>query len=102
MSNYQATFFLTERSQARGSAGVHPVLYIEPDGWHGGGSVTFQMPTSLTGENRMKVAEQILAGVSKWRDEIVAYAEQQRTAADELEAARAEIARLKGEAGETA
>ncbi|WP_406325870.1 hypothetical protein OG784_13060 [Streptomyces sp. NBC_01617] len=100
MSSYNATFFLTPQADARGNASVHPVLYIEPDGWHGSGSVVLQMPTGLTDEEQVTVAERILAGVTGWRDEIVAKVERDRTAADELTAARAEIARLKAEAGE--
>ncbi|WP_385618661.1 hypothetical protein PXH67_06500 [Streptomyces sp. P8-A8] len=101
MSSYNATFFLAAEATAHGNASVHPVLYIEPDGWSAGGRVSLQIPTSLTQEERVQVADRILAGVAGWRDEIVANAEQERTAANELEAARAEIARLKAEAGET-
>ncbi|MFE9949349.1 hypothetical protein ACFYRJ_17660 [Streptomyces sp. NPDC005531] len=101
MSSYNATFFLSPQAQARGDVAVHPVLYVEPDGRYGAGHIVLQMPSELTQEERVKIAEQFLEGVTKWRDEIVGYANQQRTATDELAAAREEIARLKAEAGES-
>lgn len=100
MSSYNATFFLAAEANAHGNASVYPVLYIEPDGRYGGGRIVFQIPAELAPDEQVKVAERILAGVTGWRDEIVAKVKGERTAADELEAARAEIARLKTEAGE--
>jgi hypothetical protein len=55
-------------------------------------------------EQQLAVADRVLAGVQRWRDGIAECIEKQRTAADELAAAREEIARLKAErdGGETA
>ncbi|MET8404495.1 hypothetical protein [Streptomyces sp900116325] len=100
MSSYNATFFLSPQTQVRGDNSVHPVLYIEPDGRYGAGYIVLQMPSELTQEERVEIAERFLEGVTKWRDGIVGHAEQQRTAVDELASAHAEIARLKAEAGE--
>ena len=61
-------------------------------------SMTF--PSGMPIEDQLAVADRVLASVQRWRDGIAEYADQHRTAADELEAARAEIARLKAEAGE--
>lgn len=97
MSNYSLTIFLEPSTNVRGSGMPNPVLYVEPDGWHGPGNVTFQIRNQYSAEDRVKIAEQFLKGVQAWRDEIVAEDERQRTAADELAEARAEIARLKAE-----
>lgn len=97
MSNYNITVFLEARTNVRGTGVPNPVLYIEPDGWHGPGCITLQMPTKLTPEDRVKVAEAFVKGVSEWRDTIVRQVQGERTAADELAAAREEIARLKAE-----
>lgn len=53
-------------------------------------------------EQQLAVAERVLAGVQRWRDNIAEAAERRRTTEDELAAAREEIARLKAEAGEVA
>lgn len=102
MSYFTATFFLNAKTHVRGSASVHPVLYVEPDGEHQPGYVTFQIDSKLSIDEQLAIAERLAAGVASWRDGIAARAEQERTAADELATARAEIARLKAEAGEDA
>jgi hypothetical protein len=102
VSNYSVTYFLEARTNVRGSGAPNPVLYVEPDGWHGPGCISLQMRSDITAEERVKIAEQFLKGVTAWRDTIVEQVERERTASDELEAARAEIARLKAEAGEDA
>lgn len=102
MSSYTATFFLGTRTHVRGNASVHPVLYVEPDGQHHPGYITFQIDSKLTVEEQLNVAERFVAGVAAWRDGIAARADQERTASDELAKAREEIARLKAEAGESA
>ena len=98
--SYSATFFLGTKTHIRGHALVHPALYVEPDGEHRPGYVTFQLVSELSIDEQLEVADRFAAAVAAWRDEIAAQAEQQRTATDELEAARAEIARLKAAAGE--
>ncbi|MGW1102775.1 hypothetical protein [Streptomyces sp. NPDC002540] len=101
MSAYTATFFLGTKAHFRGNTSVHPVFYVEPDGEHRPGYLTFQLDSKLSIEEHLEIADQFAQAVTAWRDEIAARADQQRTAADELNAAREEIARLKAEAGET-
>ncbi|MFE6127476.1 hypothetical protein ACFQ6Q_04250 [Streptomyces sp. NPDC056437] len=100
MSAYSLTIFLEPHADVRGGASPSPVLHVEPDGRYGPGRINFQFRNDTTLEDQVKIAESFLKGVTDWRDTIVAEFEQQRTAADELEEARAEIARLKGEAGD--
>lgn len=102
MSAFTATFFLGPKTHVRGNTSVHPVLYVEPDGEHRPGYVTFQIDSKLSVDEQLKIAERFAAAVGEWRDGIAARAAQERTAADELAAAREEIARLKAEAGEDA
>ncbi|MCG0064051.1 hypothetical protein L0F81_12280 [Streptomyces tricolor] len=97
MSSYSITIFLEPRTNVRGSSLANPVLYIEPDGWHGPGNIALQMPSKLSHDDRVKIAETFLKGVTDWRNAIVEEAARERTAADELAAAREEIARLKAE-----
>ncbi|MFJ4637510.1 hypothetical protein ACIP69_18035 [Streptomyces hygroscopicus] len=106
MSAYTITVFLEPQTNVRGTAAPNAVLYVEPDGWHRPGYITFQIPNfqipnKCTPEERVRIAEAFLAGVTAWRDTIVEQVEQERTALDELQAARAEIARLKGEAADS-
>lgn len=54
-------------------------------------------PSSMPVDVQLAVADRVLAGVQRWRDGIAEAARRQRTAADELAAAREEIARLKAE-----
>ncbi len=84
---------------ARGG-GVRPssnALYIDPAGEFGGHSMTFLFGQDTADAEQVAVAERVLAGVQRWRDGIVERADRQRTAEDELTAAREEIARLKAE-----
>ena len=53
-------------------------------------------------DKQLAVADRVLAGVQRWRDNIAAAAERQRTATDELAVAREEIARLKAVVEEVA
>lgn len=48
-------------------------------------------------EQQLAIAERVLAGVQRWRDNIAEAADRKRTTEDELAAAREEIARLKAE-----
>ncbi|MEU2674786.1 hypothetical protein ABZ622_39350 [Streptomyces sp. NPDC007164] len=100
MSAYTATYFLGTKAHFRGNVSVHPALYVEPDGKHRPGYVTFQLDSEISIDEQLKVADRFAKAVSAWRDELATRADQQRTAADELEAAQAEIARLKAEAGD--
>ncbi|MCX5158138.1 hypothetical protein OOK39_02330 [Streptomyces sp. NBC_00264] len=98
MSAYTATFFLGMKAHFRGNTSVHPVFYVEPDGEHRPGYLTFQLDSKLSVDEQLEIADRFATAVTAWRDEIAARADQQRTATDELNAARAEIARLKAEA----
>ncbi|MFF1650191.1 hypothetical protein [Streptomyces sp. NPDC058240] len=100
MSYYTATFFLGMKAHFRGNTSVAPVFYVEPDGEHAPGYITFQLDSELSIDEQLKIADRFAQAVTAWRDEIAARADQQRTAADDLEAARAEIARLKAEPGD--
>jgi hypothetical protein len=96
MSYFNVTFFLEANADARGAGEPHPTLYIQPDGGHTG-SIGLQMKSSLSPDEKVRIAESILSGVQRWRDQLIADAERRRTAEDELAAAREEIARLKAE-----
>ncbi|CAG6392732.1 hypothetical protein NMG29_06450 [Streptomyces cocklensis] len=94
----QITVFLDKHADARGS-GALGALWLYSDGKQST-SVTLQFPSGTPLADQVKAAESLLRGVQRWRDDLVAYDERQRTAQDELVEARAEIARLKAEAGE--
>ncbi|MFF7022960.1 hypothetical protein ACFY97_18405 [Streptomyces klenkii] len=100
MSTYSLTVFLESRTSVRGSGVPNPVLYVEPDGRHQAGYVTFQIPDRCTAEEQVQIAEAFLKGVTEWRNSIVGKVEKDRALRDELKAARAEIARLKSETGD--
>ncbi|MFR9796573.1 hypothetical protein ACL02U_11815 [Streptomyces sp. MS06] len=55
--------------------------------------------SGMPAEKQLAVADRVLAGVQRWRDGIAKAVERERTAEDELAAAREEIARLKAAAG---
>lgn len=90
------TVFLDKHAAARGTAALGS-LWLYSDGRHST-SVTLQFPSGTPLADQVKAADSILSGVQRWRDDLVAQAEEQRTAADELAEARAEIARLKADA----
>lgn len=94
------TVFLDKHATARGT-GALGTLYFYADAAQST-SVTLQFPNGTPMDDQVKVAESLLAGVQRWRDDVVRIAEERRTAVDELAEARAEIARLKAEAGEDA
>jgi hypothetical protein len=98
MSRFTATFFLGKPSHFRATLSVSPVFYVEPDGEHRAGYVTFQLDSKLSIDEQLKVVDRFAKAAAAWRDDIAARATRERTAVDELEAARAEIARLKAEA----
>ncbi|MFJ3812224.1 hypothetical protein ACIPWE_38415 [Streptomyces sp. NPDC090073] len=96
MSGFNLTFFMEPNADARGSGEPHPTLYIHPGG-SPTESINLQISSSLSGDEKLQIADSILLGVQRWRDQIAADAERRRTAEDELAAARAEIERLKAE-----
>lgn len=100
MNAYTHTYFLDGKLHVRGSAiaaAVPSVLYIDPDGQHRGASVNFHIHNALPLAEQAEIAERFAQGVTEWAASIRAHADAERTAADELAEARAEIARLKAE-----
>lgn len=97
--SYNATWFLSNKASFRSSASVGPVFYIESDGM-AAGSISLQMKGGLTLDEQLRIADRFMAEVTRWHDGLASRVAQERTAVDELAAARAEIARLKAEAGE--
>jgi len=91
----RATAFWTDQAHVSTGVGRAPQLNIQPEGEHRGTDMDINFRLHTTPEQALAIADKVLAGVQKWRDQIAADAERERTAADELEAARAEIARLK-------
>ncbi|MFE6866052.1 hypothetical protein ACFVFS_05810 [Kitasatospora sp. NPDC057692] len=61
-----------------------------------GDQFTIYRRDNLTDEQMLAVADRVLEGIRQWRDAVAATVERNRTVADELAEARAEIARLKG------
>lgn len=92
------TVFLDKHAAASGT-GALGTLYFYADAAMST-SVTLQFPHGMSMDDQVKVAESLLSGVQRWRDDVVRIAEQRRTAVDELAEAHAEIARLKAEGGE--
>ncbi|WUH94615.1 hypothetical protein OG900_33670 [Streptomyces sp. NBC_00433] len=98
MTRISCTYFLESHADARGNGAPNPVLYVYPDGVRSG-AVTFQISDSMPMDDRVRAAKALLRGAQQLHDAVVADAERKRTAEDELAEARAEIARLKAEAG---
>lgn len=94
--------FWTETGIATGSIPPLASLSLRPSNVANCNELRMLFPSAMPIEQQLAVADRVLAGVQRWRDGIAEYAEEQRTAADELAAAHAEIARLKAEAGEDA
>ena len=95
----RATSFWTSKAYVDKGFRPNPSLNIHPEGQHRGGAIEILFQLRTTPDEQLAIAEEVLAGVQKWRDDIAAYAEQQRTATDELERLRAELAAAKAEAG---
>jgi hypothetical protein len=93
----QITVFWARDTEVRSTPALGGSLYIDPAGMGGNHSMTFMFGRDARIADQVVIAERVLAGVQRWRDGIVEYADQQRTAEDELNAAREEIARLKAE-----
>ncbi|MFG3311812.1 hypothetical protein ACGF0C_07610 [Streptomyces albidoflavus] len=73
-------------------------LYLHP-GSIAGDQITLIPPTDMTPEQMLTVADRVLTGVQRWRDTVAEHVERERTTADELAAAKAEIERLRAEQG---
>jgi len=71
-------------------------LYIHPNGV-AGDQFTIYRRKDVTDAEMLAVADGIVASVQRWRDKVAATVERNRTTADELATARAELALLKGE-----
>ncbi|MFI1324587.1 hypothetical protein ACH4TI_15260 [Streptomyces rochei] len=101
-NNAQITIFWESRAEVR--SGVPPLasLYIDPAGMSDGAHMSLLFGNEMTLSEQVVIADRVLAGVQRWRDGIAEAADRQRTTEDELAAARAEIARLKGETDEEA
>ncbi|MCP3820128.1 hypothetical protein NLX86_19105 [Streptomyces sp. A3M-1-3] len=94
----RATTFWTETAYVDAGFQPDPSLRIYPEGEHRGSDITVLFRLNTTPDEQLAIADKVLAGVQAWRDGIAARVEGERTAADELAAAREEIARLKAEA----
>ncbi|MFJ1964857.1 hypothetical protein [Streptomyces massasporeus] len=91
------TVFLARSAEVRSSAPPSSSLYIDAAGMSGAHHLSLLFTSTTPVAEQVQVAERVLAGVQRWRDGIVGYADQQRSAEEELAAAREEIARLKAE-----
>ncbi|WP_411078494.1 hypothetical protein [Streptomyces sp. cmx-10-25] len=101
-SNASITIFWDHRAEVRSSPPPLGSLYIDAAGTGDGTHVSMLFGHDMPLDEQVAIADRVLAGVQRWRDGIAETAERQRSAEDELAAARAEIARLKGEADEEA
>lgn len=95
----RAYAFWTENGTIEASPSLG-TLTLHPRGLYQGEELQVQFPNGTTPELKLAIADRVLAEVQRWRDGIAERADEERTAATELEVARAEIARLKAEAGE--
>ncbi|MGA5330989.1 hypothetical protein ACPCJT_20390 [Streptomyces griseoincarnatus] len=93
----QITAFWGPQTEVRSSRPSIAALYIDPDGMGTGTHLSMLFASDVPLTEQVAIADRVLAGVQRWRDGIAEAAERERTAEDELAAARAEIARLKGE-----
>ncbi|CAL9665693.1 hypothetical protein SUDANB145_07384 (plasmid) [Streptomyces sp. enrichment culture] len=96
----QITAFWAAKADVRSSPPSLASLYIDPAGMGGSTSLCLMFDSKTELDQQVAIADRVLAGVQRWRDGIVEAADRERTAEDELAAARAEIARLKGETAE--
>lgn len=96
-SSMQITTFWGPNTEVRSSPPPISSLYIDPDGMSAGAHLSLLFASDVPLPEQVAIADRVLAGVQRWRDGIAQAADRQRTAEDELAAARAEIARLKGE-----
>lgn len=94
--------YWTETGTAQ--CGPYPIatLSLRPNGLATANELQMNFPSGMPAEEQLVVANRVLAVVQRWRDGIARSAESERTAVDELAAAREEIARLKAVAEEVA
>lgn len=80
-------------------SGPYPIasLSLRPNGSANSNELQMMFRQGTPVETQLAVADRVLAGVQRWRDSIAEGADAQRTAVDELAAAREEIARLKAD-----
>lgn len=80
-------------------SGPYPIasLGLRPSNDATANDLEMLFPSAMSADKQLAVAERVLAGVQRWRDNIADVVKRQHTAADELVEARAEIARLKAE-----
>ncbi|MGW8679564.1 hypothetical protein ACWGNN_00595 [Streptomyces sp. NPDC055817] len=90
--------FWTATGRVDSSPSPIATLSMRPSSDATANDLQMMFPSGMPIEKQLAVADRVLAGVQRWRDSIADAADRQRTAADELAEARAEIARLKGEA----
>ncbi len=98
----RATDFWTKSGTAVGNCPPNASLSLRTSDAATSNELQMMFRSDTPIEQQLAVADRVLREVQRWRDGIAEYADRQRTAADELETARAEIARLKAEAGELA
>ena len=80
-------------------SGPYPIasLSLRPSSAPRDNDLQMMFPSSLSVDQQLAVAERVLCGVQRWRDNIAEAADRQRNAESELAAAREEIARLRSE-----
>lgn len=89
--------FWTETGTA--DVGPFPIasLSLRPSNAATANDLQMSFPSGMSADKQLAVADRVLAQVQRWRDGIAEAAQRQRTAEEELAAAREEIARLKAE-----
>ncbi|MEH0417898.1 hypothetical protein [Streptomyces sp. B21-083] len=80
-------------------SGTYPLatLALRPGNEANANVLKMLFKTGTPVDEQLAVADRVLAGVQRWRDGIAEAAQTERTAVDELAAAREEIAQLKAE-----
>ncbi|KPC71241.1 hypothetical protein ADL27_53035, partial [Streptomyces sp. NRRL F-6602] len=54
---YSHTYFLDGKLHVRGTAVLHPTLYVEPESHYGPGCVSFQIDSKLSAAEQAEIAE---------------------------------------------
>ncbi|MFF2651503.1 hypothetical protein [Streptomyces sp. NPDC058045] len=83
-------------------SGTYPIasLTLQPSEKATANQMQMMFPSAMTVEERLAVADRVLAGVQQWRDGIAEAATRRRTVETELAEAHAKIARLEAEPGD--
>ncbi|MEU3620642.1 hypothetical protein ABZ725_51660 [Streptomyces sp. NPDC006872] len=89
--------FWQETGTAESSAYPMASLSLRPSRDATANELQMMFPQGTAPDVQLAIADRVLAGVQRWRDIIAEGVDRQRTAVDELAAAREEIARLKAE-----